>query len=140
MDSKMKKLKVFISILLTIFLTTVTTIVYADCRGCCSRHGGVDCIDGVTKCRDGSPLSSKCKAKGCNKCGSTLAPTPSSNQTQESVKLYTPTKNSETFKCNGHVAYGIPGPEDQLLCREGYTVGYNYDRKIPTWDDVEEMW
>ena len=40
----------------------------ADCRGCCSRHKGVVCIDGVTKCRDGSSLSAKCKAKGCSKC------------------------------------------------------------------------
>jgi len=38
-----------------------------------------------------------------------------------------------SFRCNGHVAYGIPGPEDQLLCREGYTVGYDYDKKVPTW-------
>ena len=29
--------------------------------------------------------------------------------------------------------YGIPGPEDQLLCREGYAVGYDYDRKVPSW-------
>lgn len=41
----------------------------ADCRGCCSQHGGVVCSDGVTLCRDGSPLSAKCEAKGCNKCG-----------------------------------------------------------------------
>lgn len=41
---------------------------YADCRGCCSHHGGVICDQGVTKCRDGSPLSAKCKAKGCEKC------------------------------------------------------------------------
>lgn len=40
----------------------------ADCRGCCSRHGGVVCENGVTKCRDGTPLSAKCAAKGCNKC------------------------------------------------------------------------
>ena len=31
------------------------------------------------------------------------------------------------------MGYGIPGPEDQLLCREGYAVGYDYDRKIPSW-------
>ena len=37
------------------------------------------------------------------------------------------------FRCNGHVTYGIPGPEDQLLCREGYAVGYDYDRKVPSW-------
>jgi len=43
----------------------------ADCRGCCSHHGGVRCIKGETKCADGIPLSWKCQSKGCNKCGST---------------------------------------------------------------------
>lgn len=146
MDSKMKKLTVFIPILLTI---TVTTTAYADCTGCCSRHGGVYCIDGVTKCRDGSPLSSKCKAKGCSKCeavsvkklrDSASPKTPGHSNSKNSVTVSTPSKPTVSFRCNGHVSYGIPGPEDQLLCREGYTVGYNYDRKIPTWDDVEEMW
>jgi len=40
----------------------------ADCQGCCSWHGGVCCVDGVTMCCDGTPLSAKCWAKGCNKC------------------------------------------------------------------------
>ena len=44
--------------------------VFADCRGCCSHHGGVVCRDGITQCGDGTPLSAKCAAKGCNKCGS----------------------------------------------------------------------
>ncbi len=51
---------------LIIFLFTATA--HADCRGCCSRHGGVVCADGVTQCKDGSPLSAKCKAKSCSKC------------------------------------------------------------------------
>ncbi len=37
------------------------------------------------------------------------------------------------WECNGHVAFGLPGTEDQLLCREGYAVGYDYDRKVPSW-------
>jgi len=37
------------------------------------------------------------------------------------------------WQCNGHVTFGVPGTEDQLLCREGYAVGYDYDRKVPTW-------
>ncbi len=147
MDSKMKKFALFLSFLITVSLTTAT--VCADCRGCCSRLGGVDCIDGVTKCRDGSPLSSKCKAKGCSKCeavsvkklrDSASPKTPGHSNSKNSVTVSTPSKPTVSFRCNGHVAYGIPGLEDQLLCREGYTVGYNYDRKIPTWDDVEEMW
>ena len=144
-DSKMKRLTVFISILLAI---TVSTTVYANCRGCCSHHGGVYCIDGITKCRDGSPLSSRCKAKGCNKCeavsikklrDAASPTTPEDSNSKKSVTVSTPstptvsTVSTVSFRCNGHVVYGIPGPEDQLLCREGYTVGYNYDRKVPSW-------
>ena len=133
----MKKLTVFISILLLITVSTVSTVtVCADCRGCCSRHNGVDCIDGVTKCRDGSPLSQKCIAKGCNKCGtvsSTPAPAPIATEIRKSITVPPPPGSPGSFRCNGHVAYGIPGVEDQLLCREGYTVGYDYDKKVPTW-------
>lgn len=43
----------------------------ADCRGCCARHGGVVCVGGITQCADGTPLSKKCRAKGCTKCGAT---------------------------------------------------------------------
>ena len=68
----MKKLAIFLITLFTFFLITSTA--FADCRGCCSRHGGVVCIDGITKCRDGTPLSLKCQSKGCNKCGSTTEP------------------------------------------------------------------
>ncbi len=43
--------------------------------------------------------------------------------------------SSTTFawECNGHVAFGVPGAADQLLCREGYAVGYDYARKVPIW-------
>jgi len=133
----MKKRTLLISILLLITLTTVSTLsAYADCRGCCSNHGGVDCIGGDTKCRDGSPLSQKCKAKDCNKCGSvssTPAPVPIPSEIKKSVLVSPPTVSPGSYRCNGHVAYGIPGPEDQLLCRESYTVGYDYDKKSPTW-------
>ena len=140
----MKKLILLISILLLITVSTSPS--FADCRGCCSRHGGVDCIDGVTKCRDGSPLSQKCKAKDCNKCGSvspksTPATVPNTqypallpdNSNAKKPLTVSPPVSPGSYHCNGHVAYGIPGPEDQLLCREGYAVGYNYDRKDPTW-------
>ena len=128
----MKKLTlVLITILIAVL--TVTVSVKADCRGCCSRHGGVECADGVTKCRDGSPLSSTCSAKGCDKCGSIPAQAPAPISSKESVTVYTPPVSPGSFRCNGHVAFGIPGPDDQLLCREGYAVGYDYDRKIPTW-------
>jgi endonuclease G, mitochondrial len=138
----MRKLLLFTAIL-TISLFTSTA--FADCRGCCSRHGGVICVDGITQCRDGSPLSSKCKSKGCNKCGSntrsstrsqprTPAPTQQKYQeTPQSAPISKTSSSPSDFRCNGHVVFGIPGPEDQLLCRDGYAVGYDYDRKVPSW-------
>ena len=56
----------------------------ADCRGCCSRHGGVECIDGQTRCGDGSPLSEKCRNKGCSVCAES-----------ESVAKVTPEQTQE---------------------------------------------
>jgi len=50
-----------------IFIHPKPTI-YANCRGCCSHHGGVVCNNGITICGDGSSLSYKCQSKGCNKC------------------------------------------------------------------------
>ena len=110
----MKKISLFI---LTLWLSCYvfpTTSTFADCRGCCVGHGGVICSDGITVCADGTPLSEKCRAKGCKKCdkASTVAP---------------------CFECNGHVAFGIPANTDQLLCRNGYAVGYDYDTKDPIW-------
>lgn len=49
---------------------------YADCAGCCSTHGGVVCIDGVTICGDGTPLSATCAAKECNLCETDLSAPP----------------------------------------------------------------
>lgn len=52
---------------------------YADCRGCCSHKGGLVCINGVTRCADGSALSQKCLQKGCDVCpeaGTLTTPTP----------------------------------------------------------------
>jgi hypothetical protein len=64
----MKKIVLITLILVITFLSVGQ--VYADCRGCCSWHGGVCCFNGVTMCCDGSPLSAKCAAKGCDKCPS----------------------------------------------------------------------
>lgn len=46
----------------------------ADCRGCCSDHGGVICRDGVTLCADGTLLSDTCEDKSCDKCESERPP------------------------------------------------------------------
>lgn len=60
-------------------LITENRLAFADCRGCCSGHGGVVCVDGKTRCKDGTGLSSKCRAKKCNKCGSQSGSTTSGN-------------------------------------------------------------
>ena len=39
-----------------------------NCLGCCHKKGGVLCQAGTTRCSDGSPLSRKCKMKGCSAC------------------------------------------------------------------------
>jgi hypothetical protein len=38
------------------------------CQGCCSSHGGVICVNGVTMCADGELLSEICEDKGCDAC------------------------------------------------------------------------
>ena len=126
----MKKLAALLSFLITISFITIPA--HADCRGYCSRNGGVVCIDGVTKYRDGSPLLSKSKSKDCNKCGISV-PALALNENREPVPVKKTYEFNGDFLCNGHVKYGIPGLEDQFLCRESYAVGYDYDKKVPSW-------
>lgn len=57
----------YISLILVTLFAFTPFSAFADCRGCCSGHGGTDCINGITKCVDGSEMSPNCKAK-CNKC------------------------------------------------------------------------
>ena len=59
---------VSLSVVTLLILLFFPHISHADCKGCCSRHGGVCCVNGVTQCCDGTPLSSTCQAKGCNVC------------------------------------------------------------------------
>lgn len=35
--------------------------------------------------------------------------------------------------CHQHLAVGAPSSSDQQLCREGYSVGYNYQNKVADW-------
>ncbi|WP_033135254.1 DNA/RNA non-specific endonuclease [Aeromonas finlandensis] len=37
------------------------------------------------------------------------------------------------WECGEHVRDGIPSESDQLLCREGYAAGYNYQNKVSDW-------
>jgi endonuclease/exonuclease/phosphatase family metal-dependent hydrolase len=62
----MRKAIIPISVLALLFLFSST--VHADCRGCCSRRGGVTCRDGITLCADGTQLSQTCIAKACDVC------------------------------------------------------------------------
>ena len=39
----------------------------------------------------------------------------------------------QTNKCNGHLLIGVPGKSDQILCRLGYAIGYDYSRKSAEW-------
>ncbi|MDP7354319.1 MAG: hypothetical protein QGE94_04490, partial [Desulfobacterales bacterium] len=55
------------------------------------------------------------------KCGGAFATVNSSST--DSDPAHGLSESQPTFKCNGHVAFGIPGSEDQLLCREAYAVG-----------------
>lgn len=35
--------------------------------------------------------------------------------------------------CGDHLVLGIPAQSDQILCRKGYALGYNYTYKVPDW-------
>jgi endonuclease I len=52
-----------------ILLYSISTSAYANCNGCCTSHGGVICLSGVTICKDETPLSRKCLKNKCYACG-----------------------------------------------------------------------
>ncbi|SCY70931.1 endonuclease/exonuclease/phosphatase family protein [Desulfoluna spongiiphila] len=66
-------------------LLIMTSTARADCRGCCSGHGGVVCEGGITTCADGTPLSAACQAKGCSVCEAE-APVGAQNDAAPSAK------------------------------------------------------
>jgi endonuclease G len=126
----MKKLVVLLSFLIPISFIAVPA--HAQCEDSCYSNGEVVCLDGVTDLRDGSQLSLKCKSKECNKCGSSV-PALALNENNEPVSVNKTYEPKSDFHCNGHLKYGVPGLEDQLLCRESYAVGYDYHKKVPSW-------
>lgn len=65
------KLLTLFSIVLSVFLNISEPVFAGNCQGCCSSHGGVVCSNGITKCGDGTSLSSTCRNKGCSMCSST---------------------------------------------------------------------
>ena len=56
----------------------------------------------------------------------TAAPTPTPSPAPTAI-------SSTSATCNGHLKYGLPSEPDQLLCRQGYALGYNYSRKSADW-------
>ena len=87
---------------------------YANCQGCCSYHGGVVCIDGVTKCGDGTTLSSICQAKGCNVCS---LPTPTPTPTPDPVFPSSPTTLTENIRIASFniQVFGVSKAEDPFV-------------------------
>lgn len=43
------------------------------------------------------------------------------------------TDSNEIESCQKHLPYGLPVISDQIICRLGYALGYNYQRKAPDW-------
>lgn len=103
--SKTRSVQAFILALIALCLLFASSETFADCRGCCSHHGGVVCRDGVTMCADGSSLSYKCISKGCNKCGSSSLSTSSSRSTEENSSQSQTQSQIQRCECNGKVTY-----------------------------------
>jgi len=101
-------------LLLTIFYVTLPNNLRADCTGCCSSHGGVVCIGGVTMCKDETPLSDTCSSKGCNECPEIpiTNPTPNPSPVPPPVPaILTETSESEvlTLKLLVKMMMSLPG-------------------------------
>jgi len=80
---------VLVSVIAALVFLLFPCLSHANCTGCCSRHGGVCCVNGVTQCCDGTPLSSTCQAKGCNVCSSSGGSGGSTTSSQTiKVRLY----------------------------------------------------
>lgn len=41
--------------------------------------------------------------------------------------------NEDTSTCNSHLRTGTPKGSDQILCRDGFAIGYNYQYKVANW-------
>ncbi len=63
-------------------------------------------------------------------CGSSGENSIYVDKTTYSGDLLDGTLNPE---CVNHLAVGVPGPSDQVLCRDAYAVGYNYTNKVADW-------
>jgi len=73
---------------------------------------------------------------GCK--SSSDEPDSNNSQTSLSGELITVAYTSSPFEtsitdCQQHLEIGFPDNSDQILCRQGYAVGYNYNKKISNW-------
>jgi hypothetical protein len=91
------------------------------CSGCCSHHGGIACINGVTRCKDGTPLSSKCTT--CNACGS-QTPNPKPTPTLPTQPPSFIPQQAFGWDSLGNFVCVLPSPNRDGLCPEGggYTL------------------
>ena len=75
--ARIKFLKIQITLLiLFVGVACFSSMVFADCRGCCAGHQGITCVNGVTRCLDETPLSANCLNKSCNVCADETTATP----------------------------------------------------------------
>ena len=62
---------------------------------------------------------------------SSIGAEPSEPDTSSSSNDSQPTESSKS--CGLHLAMGNPGQYDQLLCRDGFAIGYNYQTRLADW-------
>lgn len=63
-------------------------------------------------------------------CSSGSDPTGSSEWSSYDGSIY---GRNSFQECGEHLDLGVPGNPDQVLCRDAYAVGYNYQTKTPDW-------
>jgi endonuclease G, mitochondrial len=62
-------------------------------------------------------------------------------QSESAAKIIPNAGNDSTFQllnkqasdCNSFLSLGVPGKSDQILCRLGYAIGYDYSKKSAKW-------
>lgn len=106
----MKKYTLASIILFTIF-SYINAAYAADCSGCCSGGGGLECFKGLTRCSDGSAISQKCLQNDCDVCPENESTTTSADSktiiiASFNIQLFGTTKTSN-FEVMGILAETI---------------------------------
>lgn len=111
--------------LLTFFLLFQDKL---GCSGCCSHHGGIWCFNGVTRCSDGTPLSSKCLT--CNACGTqSPKPTPTTPVQPATPPTFIDIPDFGWDSENNLICL-LPSPNRDGLCPEGSYIVTLRERNI----------